>query len=195
MKNRGTENRMGALNLGFAAALALVLLVPASPLIAKAAPAPARGLADAQLAPQSLANQKAGEAKLAAGQRQGAVDSFEAALAADPRNIQAYHGLAKAAEADGLPGKAVRFYREALQIDPNNLVALELQGNALVARGATARAEANLERLKTLCAAPCAAADRLAAVIAKGPPAPVLASNGTDSKSTAKTAALQTPQP
>lgn len=171
---------------------ALALLV-APPLAAEAAPA--RGPADSQLSPQSVATMRTGEALLAAGQRQAAVDSFEASLAADPRNVRAYHGLAKAAEADGLPGKAVRFYREALQIDPNDLVALELQGNAFMARGATARAEANLERLKKLCAAPCAQADRLSTVIAKGPPAPALAAKADPTKTAAKTAAVQTPQP
>ncbi len=194
MKNRRTGNRMNGFGAGLLAA-ALMVSSAMAPALAKVAPAPARGLADAQLAPQSLASQKAGEAKLAAGQRQAAIDSFEAALAADPRNLQAYHGLAKAAEADGLPGKAVRFYREALQIDPNDLVALERQGIALMARGATARAEANLERLKTLCASPCSSADRLAAAIAKGPPVPVLASKAPEGKATATSAALQTPQP
>ncbi len=179
------KNRMG---LG----LALCLLA-ASPALAKADAKPARGPADSQLAPQSVATVKRAETLLAAGQRQSAVDLFEAALASDPRNIRAYLGLARAAEADGLPGKAVRFYREALQIDPNDLTALELQGNALMMRGATARAEANLERLKTLCAAPCPPADRLKAAIAKGPPPPVLAA--ADSKAAGKTASLDTPTP
>ena len=81
-------------------------------------------------------------------------------------------GLARAAEADGLPGKAVRFYREALEIEPNDLAALEMQGVALVERGAKARAESNLERVKTLCEGPCPQADRLAAAIARGPKTP-----------------------
>jgi Tfp pilus assembly protein PilF len=115
---------------------------------------------------------KEGEALLAQGKTQAATDSFEAALAADPRNQRAYLGLARAAEAEGLPGKAVRFYREALEIDPNDLAALELQGMALVQRGAKARAETNLERLKQLCSTACPQADRLAAAIAKGPAQP-----------------------
>lgn len=177
------KNRMG---------LILVLLaLGASSAVAKTSSAPPRGLADTQLAPQSVATAKSGEALLAAGQRQAAVDAFEAALAADPRNIRAYLGLAKAAEADGLPGKAVRFYREALQIDPNDVTALELQGNVLMVRGATARAESNLERLKAVCEKPCAPADRLAATIAKGPPAPKLAAKTPDSK----TASLETVKP
>ncbi len=145
----------------------------AKPREATPAAAPARGLPDSQLAPLSLKMLTSGEAQLAAGNHQAATDSFEAALAADPRNRQAYIGMARAAEAQGLPGKAVRFYREALQIDPNDLAALELQGMALVERGAKARAEENLERLRKLCEGPCPQADRLAAAIARGPKTPV----------------------
>ena len=141
--------------------------------------APARGLPDNQIAPLSLQMLKAGEVQLAAGKPDAAIDSFEAALAADPRNRQAYMGIARAAEAQGLPGKAVRFYREALELDPNDLAALEAQGLALVARGATARANDNLDRVKKLCQASCPQADRLAAAIAKGPKTPPAASAAT----------------
>jgi Tfp pilus assembly protein PilF len=134
--------------------------------------APARGLPDSELAPLSLALMKSGEAALAQGRTQAATDSFEAALAADPRNRRAYLGMARAAEAEGLPGKAVRFYREALEIEPNDLHALELQGLALVERGARARAEGNLERMRKLCPGTCPGADRLAAAIARGPATP-----------------------
>jgi Tfp pilus assembly protein PilF len=161
------------------AALALGLALAAAPAGAAkprdAAPdaAPARGLPDSQIAPLSLQMMKAGEAHLAAGKPDAATDSFEAALAADPRNRRAYMGLARAAEAQGLPGKAVRFYREALELDPNDLAVLEAQGLALVERGATARAGDNLERVKKLCPGSCPEADRLAAAIARGPKTPV----------------------
>lgn len=141
--------------------------------------APARGLPDNQIAPLSLQLQKVGEAQLAAGKPQAATDSFESALAADPRNRSAYMGLARAAEAQGLPGKAVRFYREALELDPNDLAALEAQGLALVERGATARAGDNLDRVKKLCQGSCPPADRLAAAIAKGPKVPPAATAAT----------------
>jgi tetratricopeptide (TPR) repeat protein len=155
--------------------IAAALLAPLSAFPAPAAKpreavaAPARGLPDNQLAPASRTLVAAGEAHLAAGQTQKAIDSFEAALAADPRNRRALIGLGRAAEAEGLPGKAVRFYREALDLEPNDLEALERQGLALVERGAKARAEANLERLRKLCAGPCPEAQRLAAAIARGP--------------------------
>jgi tetratricopeptide (TPR) repeat protein len=144
-------------------------LSAAKPLDSEPPPAPARGLPDNLIAPQSMERLKLGESLLSAGKPQEATDQFEAALAADPRNRRAYIGLARAAEAEGLPGKAVRFYREALEIEPNDLAALELQGMALVERGAKARAESNLERLKKLCDGACPQADRLAAAIARGP--------------------------
>ncbi|RZI39487.1 hypothetical protein EGT07_28705, partial [Herbaspirillum sp. HC18] len=70
----------------------------------------------------------------------------------------------------GLPGKAIRLYREALLLEPNDLRALRGQGEALVKRGAVARAKDNLNKIKTLCKQDCADATALAAVIAKGPP-------------------------
>lgn len=152
--------------------LAVALLVPLPAVAAKpreAPAAPTRGLADNQIAPASRALVAQGDSLLAAGQTQKATDSYEAALAADPRNRRALIGLGRAAEAEGLPGKAVRFYREALDLEPNDLEALERQGMAFVERGAKGRAEANLERLKKLCEAPCAEAQRLAAAIARGP--------------------------
>jgi Tfp pilus assembly protein PilF len=166
-------------------ALVLVLTLGATPAGAAkprtATPdaAPARGLPDSQIAPLSLQMMKAGEAHLAAGKPDAATDSFEAALAADPRNRSAYMGLARAAEAQGLPGKAVRFYREALELDPNDLSALEAQGLALVERGAAARAGDNLERVKKLCQGSCPEADRLAAAIAKGPKVPIAEKTAT----------------
>lgn len=153
---------------------AIVALAPAGAAVSRDSvpAAPARGLPDNQIAPLSIALLKAGEAQLAKGKLDAATDSFESALAADPRNRQAYLGMARAAEGQGLPGKAVRFYREALEIDPNDLVTLELQGVALVERGATARAEANLDRMRKLCTGACPSADRLAAAITRGPAKP-----------------------
>ncbi|WP_448586493.1 tetratricopeptide repeat protein [Thermaurantiacus sp.] len=132
----------------------------------------ARGLADSALAPRSVELVASGNVLLARKLWGEAIDRFESALAVDPRNIGAYIGLARAAEAQGLPGKAARFYREALEIDPSHREALAGQGIAFLKRGARARAEANLERLKALCAGPCPEAQVLAtALAAPAPPA------------------------
>lgn len=122
---------------------------------------------DDQLKPLSVQLTAAGNAALAAGDAQGAIDSFETALASDPRNVAAFRGIAQAYEQLKLPGRAVRFYREALALNPSDIAALEGQGRALVARGATARAQVNLARIKALCKADCSAAARLETSIAK----------------------------
>ncbi|MBU6166654.1 MAG: tetratricopeptide repeat protein [Alphaproteobacteria bacterium] len=140
--------------------LALLSLI----LIAVPAAAVAR---DDQLKPASSQFAAAGQAALAAGKPQDAIDSFEAALAVDPRNVAAFAGIAAAYEKLGLPGRAVKYYREALALNPSDIAALEGQGRALVARGATARAQINLARIKALCKADCSAAARLEGVIGK----------------------------
>lgn len=121
---------------------------------------------DDALRPASVRMQVVGDAALAKAQPSAAIDAYEAALAADPRNGQAFIGMAHAYEALGLPGKAVRFYREALGLDPNDINALEGQGKALVTRGARARANLNLVRIKTLCKGDCPAAKRLEIALA-----------------------------
>lgn len=126
---------------------------------------------DDALNPASIRMQGLGDAALAKAQPSAAIDAYEAAAAADPRNAAAFVGLAKSYEALGLPGKAVRYYREALSLEPNDIGSLEGQGKALVARGARARANLNLVRIRTLCKTECAAAKRLEVALAAPEPA------------------------
>lgn len=140
----------------------------------------ALGQSDSQaIKPASTRLSQAGNALLGQGKPAAAIDQYETALAVDPRNSAAFIGMARASQALGLPGKAVKYYREALSLDPNDLTALEEQGKALVERGATARANVNLVRLRELCQSDCVQAQRLAAVIAKGPPRPQTAISTT----------------
>ena len=125
---------------------------------------------DDQIDARSTALLQQGQALVASGQYNQAIDVLESALAVDPRNRAAYVGIARAAQGQKLPGKAVKFYGEALALEPNDLTALAGQGEALVERGAVERAKRNLEKLKTACKGPCPQATTLAAVIAKGPP-------------------------
>lgn len=129
---------------------------------------------DAQIAPLSLEWQKAGEAARAAGNLSGANDALESALAVDPRNRTAYIELAQVARAQGLQGKAIRLYREALLLDPNDVAALVGQGEAMVEKGAIAKAKDNLAQAQSACKTDCAAVGKLAAAIQKGPPAVAL---------------------
>jgi len=135
---------------------------------------------DDQIDPRSVALVAKAEAARGAGQLSQAQDMLETALAIDPKNRGAYIAMGHVATAQALPGKAVRFYREALTIDPNDVAALSGQGVALVERGAVERAKANLAKIRTLCKADCAPATTLAAAITKGPPPPVVtAQNNT----------------
>ena len=130
---------------------------------------------DDQIDPVSAALVQEGQQHAAAGRHNEAIDVLETALAVDPRNRAAYVALGRVAQAQRLPGKAIRLYSDALRIEPNDVAALAAQGEAYVQRGAVGRARANLERVRTLCGQACPQAQQLAAAIERGPPAEVLA--------------------
>ncbi|WP_235901068.1 tetratricopeptide repeat protein [Pontixanthobacter aquaemixtae] len=115
-----------------------------------------------------------GKAALDAGQPQRAIDSFEAALAVDPAYTPVFLYLAEASRREGLQGKAIRLYREALAREPENLAAISGEGEALVEKGAVEKARGNLSRLETLCGTSCTETRQLAAAIARGPQPQVL---------------------
>ncbi|OWK33985.1 tetratricopeptide repeat protein [Sphingomonas dokdonensis] len=125
---------------------------------------------DDQIDAKSLALLQQGKAARAAGNADGAIGLLESAAAVDPRNRQAFIEMAEISERQGLPGKAIRLYREALLLEPNDIEALSGQGQALVIKGAVARAKENLAKVKALCKTTCPQATTLAASIAKGPP-------------------------
>lgn len=124
---------------------------------------------DNQIAPLSVALLKEGQAKLATGKLIEADDAFEAALAADPRNRQAFVAMAKVAARQKLYGQAIRMTNKALLLEPTDREALEVQGQAMVELGATARAREVLAKLQQLCGAACPETATLAAAIARGP--------------------------
>jgi len=126
--------------------------------------------ADYRVDARSIALLTEGKAVRAAGDLDRATDLLETSVAVDPRNRDAFVIMAELARERGLPGKAIRLYREALLLEPNDMTALQGQGAALVAKGAVERAKQNLSRIRMLCKAACAPAIVLAAAIAKGPP-------------------------
>jgi len=134
---------------------------------------------DDQISPRSMALLQQGQAQQRAGNLAGATDTIETALAVDPRNRAAFIALAQVAQAQQLPGKAIRLYFEALQLEPNDIAALSGQGEAMIEKGAVERAKANLAKIKTLCKTECTAATQLAAAIAKGPPPSVVTAQAT----------------
>lgn len=130
--------------------------------------------ADAQISPLSITWMQKGHEAQKAGNLDGAIDAYETALAVDPRNRSAFIALAQVANAQGLNGKAIRMYREALLLDPTDLNALAGQGEALVEKGAVAKAKENLAKMQTLCRGNCNQVGRLAAVIDKSSQTAVL---------------------
>ena len=115
-----------------------------------------------------------GQAALEAGQPQKAIDAFEAALAVDPAYTPIYLELAEAARQSGLQGKAIHYYREALERDPDNLAAISGEGEALLEKGAVEKARRNLAQLESMCGGECEETRQLAAALQRGPQATVL---------------------
>jgi tetratricopeptide (TPR) repeat protein len=124
---------------------------------------------DDQIQPKSMELQRQAQALASAGKLDQAEDVLETALAVDPRNRWAFVDLARVAEQQRLFGKAVRMANKALQIEPNDVDAIAVQGEAMVELGATARAQANLQKLQTICAKGCPQLTQLSSAISRGP--------------------------
>jgi len=127
-----------------------------------------------QLDPRASALLEQGRAELAAGRTDAAVDAFESALAVQPGSVTVLVNLADATRRQGMQGKALHYYREALSEDPRNVLAISGEGAALAEKGAVEKARRNLARLKGLCGENCEATKQLSAAIAKGPSPRVL---------------------
>ncbi|WP_240505849.1 tetratricopeptide repeat protein [Erythrobacter colymbi] len=145
-----------------AAALSLCLAMTASITIAGDVQTPD---------PRAAALIAQGQALLAAGEPEQATDAFEAALAVDPAYTPIFIDLAEAARQQGLQGKAIKYYREALERDPGNFAAISGEGAALVEKGALEKAKKNLAKLQSLCGDDCPETVALQSTIARGVPA------------------------
>lgn len=121
-------------------------------------------------APAAVALIAQGDAALRSGDAQGAVDAFEAALTVDPGYTPILLRLAEAARASDLQGKAIGYYRAALEREPKNLDALAGEGAALAEKGAMAKARERLAQVEKACGKnACAPAQALSAAITRGP--------------------------
>jgi Tfp pilus assembly protein PilF len=125
---------------------------------------------DDQIAPKSIQLQHQAKELVGAGKLEQAEDLLESALAVDPRNRGAFVDIARVAEKQHLYGKAIRMTNKALLLEPNDPDAIAVQGEAMVEMGATARAQANLQKLQTICGGKaCPQAAQLSAAISRGP--------------------------
>ena len=133
------------------------------------------GAPPAPLDPRAAVLVQLGRTALSAGNADDAMTDFEAALAIQPGHPAIYLNLAEASRKQSLQGKALRYYRAALKLDPSNQYAIAGEGEALVEKGAVEKAKLNLARLVQLCGnANCAPAQSLATAIARGPTPQVL---------------------
>ena len=125
---------------------------------------------DDQIQPKSVELQRQAKALASAGKLEQAEDMLETALAVDPRNRWAFVDMARVAEKQHLYGKAIRMTNKALLLEPNDPDAIAVQGEAMVEMGATARAQANLQKLQQVCGAKgCPQVAQLSAAISRGP--------------------------
>jgi Tfp pilus assembly protein PilF len=138
--------------------------------LALAAPPVAGPRADDQILPKSVQLQHQARDLLSAGKLSQAEDLLETALAVDPRNRSAFVDIARVAEKQHLFGKAIRMTNKALLLEPNDPDAIAVQGEAMVEMGAAARAQANLQKLQSICGASgCPQVAQLSAAISRGP--------------------------
>lgn len=89
------------------------------------------------------------------------------ALTADPGNARAFLLKGKAQTALGNKEEGLRLVSVGLEIEPGDTEGLRLKGEYAADLGQIEEAETALSRLRTMCAAPCAAANELAQLIDK----------------------------
>ena len=85
------------------------------------------------------------------------------------RSHRRLSGVGRGGSPPGLQGKAIHYYRGALERDPNNLAALSGEGEALLEKGAVEKARRKLAQLESLCGTSCSQTQQLAAALERGP--------------------------
>jgi tetratricopeptide (TPR) repeat protein len=129
-------------------------------------------------APEAAVWSDHGSEALDAGDLTRARSAYETALLLAPGDPSIYFALGKVARAEKMPGRAIKYFDDAIRLDPKNQTAVLEEGLAMMDKGAIESARQTLAQLKTLCAKNCAIAEPLAAAIAAGPPKVVTAEAG-----------------
>lgn len=152
-------SRSVVLPLAFALTLGLTLgFSPSLPTFAANAATPPTGTSQVLF--------ERGRKALDAQDFKAAVTEFERALVADPSSGRTYTWLGVAHARLGNQARAKKYFRSALDIDPNDLDALQAQGKVFAESGDLAKAQENLDKLAKLCGE-CAQQKTLVADIAK----------------------------
>ena len=89
------------------------------------------------------------------GNYPAAIRLFEAVVAKDDRNANAYNWLAYSTRQSGDAAKAIPIYEKALVIDPKHRGAHEYIGEAFLVLGDLPKAKQHLAILDKLCFLPC----------------------------------------
>jgi len=89
------------------------------------------------------------------GNYAAAIPLFEAVIAKDNRNANAYNWLAYSTRQSGDAAKAIPIYQKALAIDPKHRGAHEYIGEAYLVLGDLPKAKEHLAVLDKLCFLPC----------------------------------------
>ena len=94
-----------------------------------------------------------------------ALATLKQAAVADPKNADVQNLLGYATRNNGDAKGSLAYYDAALVLNPQHTGALEYQGVAYIKLGQTAKAKANLAKLKTICGVSCEQYKDLAAAL------------------------------
>jgi tetratricopeptide (TPR) repeat protein len=96
---------------------------------------------------------------------QKAIEKLSLIVEVQPANADAYNLIGYSFRNLGNTKRAMTAYTRALKLDPRHTGALEYQGVLFVTLGDTARAKANLDKIKTICGTGCEEYEDLAEAI------------------------------
>ena len=96
-----------------------------------------------------------------------AIESFEKAAAADPKNADVQNYLGFAHRVSGNLDLAIKYYQEALRLSPGHKGAHEYLGEAYLLADKPGKAEEHLQKLDQICMTGCEEFKQLKAKIAE----------------------------
>ncbi len=156
MTTRNSAKTRIASRLCFGLAIALFLVL-SGPAFAAGGGGGGRGGADDSTAggswgtPSKDPDVAAAEKRIETSDYAGAISLLEKAIRYNPRNADAFNLLAFSQRKSGDLESAAKNYQAALAIDPDHKGALEYQGELFLMLDQPERAQANLDRLDSLC--------------------------------------------